>query len=166
VPCANVAGLMLVRAAARRKEFAVRAALGAGRLRVMRQLLVEGVPLSLAGGAAGLLLAFWLVDLFKGLAASTPRLEDVRLDGRVFAFTLAVSLLTGFLFALAPGLQSSRVNLVEALKEGGRSQAAGGGARLRGWLVVSQIALACVLLVGAGLLARTFVQLVTLRPGF
>jgi putative ABC transport system permease protein len=166
IACANVAGLMLVRAAARRKEFAVRAALGAGRLRLMRQLVVEGVPLALAGGAAGLLLAFWLVDLFKGLAANTPRLEDVRLDGWVFAFTLVVSLLTGFLFALAPGLQSSRVNLVEALKEGGRGQTAGGGARLRGWLVVSQIALACVLLVGAGLLARTFVQLVTLRPGF
>jgi putative ABC transport system permease protein len=167
VACANVANLSLAHAATRRREFAIRAALGAGRFRVIRQLLTESIVLALLGGAAGLLLAFWLVDLFVAISPNLiPRMEQVKLDGPVLAFTFLLSLLTGLLFGLAPGLQSSRVNLVAELKEGQRESRSGLGFGLRGMLISSQVALALVLLIGAGLLSRTFVHLVTLRPGF
>jgi putative ABC transport system permease protein len=167
IACANVANLLLARAAARRKEFAIRAALGAGRLALIRQLLTEAVVLALVGGAIGMLLAFWMVDLFVALSPSyIPHLDQVRLDGSVAAFALSVSLLTGILFGLAPALESSRVNLVEHLKEGQKTSSAGLGSRMRGMLVVWQVALALVLLVGAGLLGQTFLRLVTLQPGF
>ncbi|HSE37331.1 MAG TPA: ABC transporter permease, partial [Blastocatellia bacterium] len=167
IACANVANLMLARAATRRKEFAIRAALGAGRLALIRQLITEALVLALVGGAVGILLAFWMVDLFVALSPSyIPHLEQVRLDGDVVAFAVSVSLLIGVLFGLAPALGSSRVNLVEHLKEGQKTSSAGLGSRLRGTLVVWQVALALVLLVGAGLLGQTFIRLVSLQPGF
>jgi putative ABC transport system permease protein len=167
IACANVANLLLARASARRKEFAIRAALGAGRLSLIRQLLNEAVVLAIVGGAVGILLAFWMVDLFVALSPSyIPHLDQVRLDGSVVTFALSISLLTGLLFGLAPALRSSRVNLVEHLKEGQKTSSAGLGARLRGVLVVWQVALALVLLVGAGLLGQTFLRLVNLQPGF
>ena len=167
IACANVANLMLARAAARRKEFAIRAALGAGRLALVRQLISEALVLALVGGAVGTLLASWMIDLFVALSPSyIPHLEQVRLDADVVAFAVSVSLLTGVLFGLAPAVGSSRVNLVEHLKEGQKTSSAGLGSRLRGTLVVWQVALALVLLIGAGLLGQTFIRLVSLQPGF
>lgn len=167
IACANVANLLLARSATRRKEFAIRAALGASRLSLIRQLLTEAVVLAIVGGVIGVLLAFWMVDLFVAISpGNIPRLDQVKLDGRVVAFALSLSLLTGVLFGLAPAIGSSRVNLVEHLKEGQRGSATGLRSRLRGLLVISQVALALVLLVGAGLLGQSFVRLITLRPGF
>ncbi|HSB10529.1 MAG TPA: ABC transporter permease [Blastocatellia bacterium] len=167
IACANVANLLLARASARRKEFAIRAALGAGRACLIRQLLTEAVVFSLVGGAIGVLLAFWIVDLFVAISpGSIPRLDHVKLDGRVVVFALSLSLITGLLFGLSPAIGSSKVNLVEHLKEGQRGSTAGLAARLRALLVISQVALALVLLIGAGLLGKTFVRLVTLQPGF
>jgi putative ABC transport system permease protein len=167
IACANVANLLLARSASRRKEFAIRAALGASRLSLIRQLLIEAIVLALIGGAMGVLLAFWIVDLFVAISpGNIPRLDQVNLDGRVVAFALTLSVLTGVVFGLAPAVGASRVNLVEHLKEGQRGSAAGLGARLRGLLVISQVALAIVLLIGAGLLGQSFVRLITLRPGF
>jgi putative ABC transport system permease protein len=168
IACANVANLLLARATARQKEMAIRAALGASRLRVIRQLLTESSMLALAGGAFGLLLALWGIDLMtKLLPKDFPRLQDINLDYAVLGFTLLVSLLTGIVFGLAPALQVSRTDIYESLKESSRGTA--GGARrnrLRNLLVVSEVALCLVLLIGAGLLFRSFLRLQSINKGF
>jgi len=168
IACANVANLMLARAAARQKEIAVRAALGAGRGRIVRQLLTESVLLAAAGGAAGLVLAWWGTDLLVSLGpGELTDLQQVKISAPVLGFTLAVSLLTGIIFGLVPAFDAARFDLQESLKEGGKN--IGGGTRshrLRSAFVIAEIALALVLLVGAGLLVRSFARLQAVDPGF
>ncbi len=168
IACANVANLMLARAAARRSEIAVRTALGASRFRVVRQLLAECLLLSLIGGVIGLLLAMWGVDLLRTLGPrNIPRLDEVGLDGRALAFTLGLSLLTSIFFGLIPALQASRPDLTESLKDGGRgTDGSSSRQRLRGALVMIEVALSLVLLIGAGLLLRSFQRLQEVDPGF
>jgi predicted permease len=163
----NVANLMLVRSAARVKEFSIRAALGAGRARIIRQLLTESLLLALAGGLLGLLLASWGGDLLLKMAPEgIPRLDHVGIDGRVLGWTVFVSLLTGLLFGMAPAWQNSRLSLSEALKEGGRSVTESRSRRRgRDLLVVSELALAVMLLIGAGLLIKSFWRLQRVESG-
>jgi putative ABC transport system permease protein len=167
IACANVANLLLARATTREKEMAIRAALGAGRWRLIRQTLTESLLLAVAGGAAGLLLTIWSLDLIKTFqTVNIPRLNEVSLDGRVLLFALIMSLLTGVLFGLAPALRISKFNLGESLKEGGRTSGGTARNRLRHILVVAEIAMSFVLLIGAGLLINSFMRLSQINPGF
>jgi putative ABC transport system permease protein len=168
IVCFNVAGLVLTRSLARQREFTVRAALGAGRLRVLRQLLTESLLLAFAGGAAGMGIAMAGVQLVKVLGPrSLPRLQEADADLRIFAFAFVITLVTGILFGLAPALGAARTNLVESLKEGGQKLGTGTShPRLRSALVVTQISLALMLVVASGLLVRTFYQLLASDGGF
>jgi putative ABC transport system permease protein len=173
IACANVACLLLARAASRQKEAAVRVALGASRWRILRQLLTESLLLSLCGAAVGMLIAVWGVDLLTSLLGGNtssfnvrlPRLSEINVDAAAFVFTLAVSLLTSVLFGLAPALGASKPDLNQVLKESGRGTT-GGRRRLREALVVAELALAMVMLIGAGLLMNSFVKLQAVDPGF
>ncbi len=166
--CANVASLLLARASAREREIAIRAAIGAGQGRLIRQLLTESVLLSAVAGAIGVLVAVWGVSVLVSLSPQDfPRLDEIRIDAPVLAFTLGLSLLTGIVFGLAPALQFSRWAVSETLKETGRTLGSSLRARyLRGALVAGEIALALVLLAGAGLLIRSFLRLQAVDPGF
>jgi putative ABC transport system permease protein len=167
IACTNVANLQLVRAAARGREISIRAALGADRGRLVTQFLTESLVLSLVGGALGLLLAMWGVDALLALIGDgLPRASEVRLDGRVVLFTAGVSVLTGLLFGLVPALQASRADLHGAMREGARGTGGRSAGRVRAVLVVAQVALALVLLVGAGLFLRSFVELQGVDAGF
>jgi putative ABC transport system permease protein len=168
IACANVANLLLAHASSREKELAIRSAMGAGRSRLIRQLLTESLILALAGGILGVVLAVWGVAALRTLVpTNTPRIDEVRLDRFVLAFTFAVSLFTGIFFGLAPAWQIVRSDLRETLNEANRGTSATvGSRRLRSVLVVSELALAVLLLVGAGLLIRSFGRLLTVSPGF
>jgi putative ABC transport system permease protein len=171
IACANVASLLLTRSLARQKEVAIRAALGASRWRVIRQLLTEAILLSLAGGAIGLVIAYWgvpalVATLPENQLNALPFLKTLRLDLGILGFSFALSLLTGIVFGLVPAMQSSRLDLTEVLKEGGRHASAGTGQRLRSAMVVGEIALAVVLLVGAGLMMKSLLRLLQTNVGF
>jgi putative ABC transport system permease protein len=168
IACANVANLMLARSATREREIAIRSALGAGQWRIVRQLLAESLMLALIGGALGLLLAYWMVDLLVNFSPSgTPRIDEVAIDRRVLGFTLAISALTGLLFGLAPAWQISKSDLNQSLKEGSKSSQTGKrGRRALNALVIKETALALMLLIGAGLLIKSFIQLQRVDLGF
>jgi putative ABC transport system permease protein len=167
IACANVANLLMARSVARQREFAIRAALGAGRLRLLRQLLTESVLLALAGCAIGLLVARWGVD---ALLAISPRdllsFSTVAIDKRVLGFALALAVLTSLIFGLLPALESSRPTTSESLKEGGRGTTAGRAHRVLNWFVVAQVALSLMLLIGSGLMIKSFMRLQAVNPGF
>jgi putative ABC transport system permease protein len=170
--CANVANLLLVRAASRQKEIAIRMALGASRFRLIQQLLTESVLIALFGGALGLLVAVWGIDLLTAgippsLSRYLPGWKNVAIDTQVFGFTLVVSVITGIIFGLAPALQATRTDFNEALKDGGRTS--GGGFsrnRLRGVLIVAEVAISLTLLIGAGLMIKSFYEILKVEPGF
>lgn len=168
IACVNVANLLLARAAAREKEMAIRAALGAGRFRMMRQMLTESLLLALVSGVLGLLLATWLVEVLVSFSpAGTPRLEEIAVNQQVLAFTAGMTLLTGLCFGLAPAWQMARTDLNQVLRDGSRGMSAAlRGRRVLNTLVIAETALALVLLTGAGLLMRSFVQLQKVDPGF
>lgn len=166
IACTNVANLLLARSAARRKEIAIRTALGAGRWRLIRQFLTESVLLFILGGALGLLISKWGVDLLVGQASAfMPRAGEVRLDGRVVGFTLLISFLTGVIFGLAPAIQSTKTDVQAALKEGGNAGQSPHRNLVRNALVAAEIAAALVLLIGAGLLIKSFTQLLRTDTG-
>jgi len=174
IACANVASLLLARASARSREFAVRAAVGAGRGRLVRQLLVESLILAIVGGAFGTLLANWALHAMKHMSAlDLPRAAEIRLDGMVLGFTVALSVVTGILFGLFPSLQASRPDLADALRESGAAAGRGLSSRggvlgvsAHGLLVIGQVALSIVLLIGAALLMKSFARLHNIDPGF
>lgn len=171
IACANVASLLLTRSLSRQKEVAIRSALGASRWRVVRQLLTESILLSLVGGMAGLLIAYWGVPALVAVLPQSqlnamPFLKTLHIDARLLSFSFVLSCLTGLVFGLAPALQSSRLDLNEALKEGGRHASASASHRLRSAMVVSEIALAVVLLIGAGLMMKSLLRLLQTDVGF
>src|SRR3954464_1808650 len=167
IACANVANLLLARSAARQKALALRAALGASRTRVLRQMLTESILLSAIGGAAGLVLSIWLTDvLMSMLPEGAPRIEQVGIDYRVLTFALGVTALTGILFGIVPALQASKLDVTSALKEGGRSGEGHRRTSARSLLLIGEVALSLMLLVGAGLLIKSFLRLQEVRPGF
>lgn len=172
IACANVANLLLTHAAGREKEVAIRTALGAGGLRIVRQLLTESVLLAVMGGAAGLVIANWTLYLLRTInPGNIPRLEDIEINGAVLGFTFGIAVVTGVVFGIAPAWRAMKVDLNTSLKSGGRSGQSDGGLRLarnrlRGLLVASELALSLMLLIGAGLLIRSFVRLQAVPPGF
>jgi putative ABC transport system permease protein len=168
IACSNVANLLLARAVGRQKEMAIRTAIGASRRRLATQMLIESVVLAALGGLAGLILATWSVPLLAALAgANAPAAGAIGIDPAALAFTIAVSIATGLIFGLAPALQTTRVDVSAAINEGGRGAAAGSGHhRLRSLLVVGEMAMATMLLVGAGLLTRSLIELQDVSPGF
>ncbi len=168
IACVNTANLILARASVRQKEVAIRAALGAGRGRLIRQMLSESLLLGIVSGAAGLFIAYWGKDVLVSLApAELPRIHEVVIDGRVLAFSILLSLLTAIVFGIIPGIEASRTDPHEALKEGGRGTTPARARRsIQRALIVSQTALAVMLLIGAGLLLRSFARLLRTDPGF
>jgi putative ABC transport system permease protein len=168
IACANVANLLLARAATRQRELAVRAALGASRRRLMGEMLADGLPLALAGGLVGVLLALWGTDLaVAAIPDGLPRAGQIRIDGMALVFTLALSLLTGLAISLVPAFQAGRGQLHDALKDGGRNASGGAGRHAtRSLLVVLELTLAAALLIGAGLMLKSFARLTEVDPGF
>jgi putative ABC transport system permease protein len=167
IACANVANLQLARATYRKREIAVRTALGASRVRIIRQLLTESVLLSIVSGAVGLALSIGLTRLLVSVSPpNSPRFEEIRMDFRVFVFAFAVAFITGIVFGLVPAIQTSKIDLNETLKEGGRSGSQSRHNRIGSALMVSEIALSFMLLVGAGLLIKSFIRLREVNPGF
>jgi putative ABC transport system permease protein len=167
IACANVANLLLARGAARQKEIAVRAAMGASRGRVVRQMLTESILLSAIGGIAGMILSVWLTDvLLSILPEGAPRMDQVGIDYRVLSFAFGISALTGILFGLVPALQASKLDVTSALKEGGRNAEGHRRTSARNLLLIGEVALSLMLLVGAGLLIKSFLRLQEVRPGF
>jgi putative ABC transport system permease protein len=168
IACANLTTMLLARAGAREREFAIRLALGAGRLQLVRQMLAESTLLALIGGTAGVMLAVWGLDLLRSIGTQTvPRLAEVNLDMRVLLVTLGTAVATGIVIGLIPALATGKPELTEALKEGGRGSTSGiRRNRLRNSLVIAEVALALVLLVGASLLMKSFVRLQNVHPGF
>lgn len=166
VACANVANLLLARSVARRRELAIRSAIGAGRGRIFRQVLTESLMLSIAGGAVGILLASWLMRLFLSFSPNLPRVQSISVDGGILLFTLAVAMFTGILFGLAPARHGFSADPNESLREGGTRSATGGSKGVSRTLVTVEIALALVLVVGAGLLVKSLIRMQSESPGF
>src|SRR5207237_3787910 len=168
IACANVANLLLARAAVRQKEIALRLALGAGRARLIRQFLTESILLAAFGGGTGLLLAVAGLNVLKRfIPPNISQAQDIAIDAKVLIFTVLVSLVTGLIFGLAPATQAANFDLNDTLKESGRDSAAGSrGNRIRGLLVISEVAVSFILLIGAGLLINSFLHLRNVDPGF